>query len=83
MQIFMKAIALLAIILGVIWFIAAPDFEPVITTLMGLLTLIGLYFNKEKKQDLKPQITQSQQVNNNSTGTQAGGSINITTSKKG
>ena len=82
MQKIMKVIALLAIILGVIWFLSEPAFEPVITTLMGVLTLIGFYLNKEKKQDSKSQTTQSQQVNNNSTGTQAGGSINITTSHK-
>lgn len=42
-------IAFLALVFSIVWFIVEPSFEPIITCLFGIITLIGVYRSDVKK----------------------------------
>lgn len=65
----------IALIGAILWFINERDWEPLVTSLTLLATLIGLIFTRNKKKN--KAIIMKQKVKNNSTGIQAGRDINI------
>lgn len=65
----------IALIGAILWFINDRDWEPLVTSLTLLATLIGLIFTRNKKKN--KAIIMKQKVKNNSTGIQAGRDINI------
>lgn len=65
----------IALIGAILWFINDRGWEPLVTSLTLLATLIGLIFTRNKKKDKAIVITQK--VKNNSIGIQVGRDVNI------
>jgi hypothetical protein len=69
-----KILSTIAFIGSVGWFIAQPDWEPAIAIVTSLIALI-VCFIYEKKQKGNP--SQTQKVEKNGVGIQAGGNVEI------
>jgi len=70
---------IVALVLAIIWMVSNPDFEPLISAITLICTLIGLKHtqaSKEKKED--SNTTMVQNSGNHSTNYQAKGNITIT-----
>jgi hypothetical protein len=75
-----KFLAAIAFIGSVIWFYAAPDYEPAIAIVTSFSALIGacLSTGKQKEKTSQAQIVQADGI-----GIQAGGDVNMGSITKG
>lgn len=64
----------LALVASILWAISKPDFEPIISVLVLIATLIGLWVSDNSKQK---KISQKQKSGNSSINYQSGRNINI------
>lgn len=69
-----KLLSGFAFIGSVAWFIAAPDYEPAIASVTSLTALIAVLFGEMRA---KRRAAQSQSVNENGIGIQAGGNVKV------
>ena len=69
-----KLLSGLAFIGSVAWFIATPDYEPVIASVTSLSALIAILFGEKRA---KRRTAQNQSVAENAIGIQAGGNVEV------
>jgi hypothetical protein len=77
----LKILSCLAFVLSCLWFYNNRDYEPAIGIVTSIAAFIALLV-VEKKAFNKKESIQTQTSGNNSTNYQAGGSINIKTTKE-
>lgn len=75
-----KFLAVIAFFGSVAWCIAAPDWEPAIAIVTSLAALIGAWVSTSKE---KAQASQTQSVQGDGVGIQAGGDVNMGSITKG
>jgi hypothetical protein len=73
-MIFVKALALIALIGSITWSIADPKFESILAVIGSLSALVSAFLVENRK---RTRIYQQQSVSGSSTGIQAGGNVNI------
>ena len=81
MQLIIKVLSYLALIVSLSWLFFEPSFEPLLTSIISLSTLISSYIFGNKNNE--ESVNQVQQVSSNSTGIQANGNVTIGDSDKG
>lgn len=73
-MLFIRFLSIISLIGSIIWMVLTPGFEPGITIIASLSTLIGNFMFEKRK---KNSFIQNQKVNNKSIGIQAGGAVSI------
>jgi hypothetical protein len=72
--IYVKSLALIALIGSITWSIADPKFESILAVIGSLSTLVTAFLVDNRK---ARRVQQHQSVSRSSTGIQAGGNVNI------
>jgi hypothetical protein len=73
-MIYVKALAIIALICSIVWVIVDPGFESVLAALGSSLTLISAFYIEKRKARREQQY---QSVSKSSIGIQTGGNVNI------
>lgn len=76
MVVYLKALAVLALLGAIAWAVYEPGFEPALAIIGAATTLLSLFIVERQK---KRKSAQTQTVSRSSTGIQAGGDIHIGT----
>ena len=73
-MIYIKILAVLALIGSIVWFIVDPGFEPALSIILSLSSLISALIVEKR---ISHRLQQKQVISKSSTGIQAGGDVNI------
>lgn len=76
-MVYVKVLAVIALIASIAWFINDPGFEPGLVIITSISTLIVQFVTEKKRKKKKSSNQQAQTVSQSSVGIQAGGNVNI------
>lgn len=74
MRFIIRVLAFIALVISLSWLYFQRDFEPALSTIVSLSTLISTFLIKKENTE---QMQQTQKVGNNSTAIQAGGNVRV------
>ena len=74
MKVFIRVLAVSALLVSIGWLYFEPGFEPILTTIVSLSALISTFIFENKS---KTEKGQKQTVKKNSSGIQVGGNFSI------
>ncbi len=77
---YLKVLAVVSLIGAIAWVVADPGFEPALAVIGSASALLGLFVADRKKKHASSN--QEQVVSNKSVGIQAGGDVNIGSTKR-